>query len=385
MPGKISGHLTKVLAVELRVRVLGQRTHASNKKRRNVFGGRSLAKKKLKAIDLFAGCGGLTLGLKKAGYRVLAAVEIDPLAVETYKSNHPEVQVWGTDIRNLAASRVLARFALKKGDLDLVAGCPPCQGFSAMTTLNGKRRSTDPRNDLIFEFLRFVRVLRPKAVMMENVPRLASNYRLARFKKALRQIGYTLKAGILDAADYAVAQRRRRFILVGLSKGTPEFARPARKKLSVRDVIGKLGARTRRDALHVMRETRSEKVRQIIRQVPKNGGDRTALGAHCQLDCHKRTNGFYDVYGRMAWHGVSPTITGGCCNPSKGRFLHPTKNRCITLREAALLQSFPCTYKFSTRRGKFAVAEMIGNALPPEFIRRQAKAIAGHLIAATNG
>lgn len=92
-----------------------------------------------------------------------------------------------------------------------------------------------------------------------------------------------------------------------------------------------------------------------------------------QLECHRRSNGFYDVYGRMKWDDVAPTITAGCINPSKGRFLHPEMNRAVTLREAALLQSFPVDYRFSLRRGRFAIAEMIGNALPPLLVEKQGK------------
>ena len=103
------------------------------------------------------------------------------------------------------------------------------------------------------------------------------------------------------------------------------------------------------------------------------------MGPKYQLKCHRKCNGFKDVYGRMAWDNVAPTITGGCCNPSKGRFLHPEEDRAISLREAALLQSFPPDYDFSLRRGKFAAAQMIGNALPPEFIRRHATKLAEHL------
>ena len=100
------------------------------------------------------------------------------------------------------------------------------------------------------------------------------------------------------------------------------------------------------------------------------------LGENWKLKCHRKCDGFRDVYGRMKWDDVAPTITGGCCNPSKGRFLHPTKNRAITLREAALLQSFPVDYYFSLERGKHHAAQLIGNALPPEFIRRHAAQIA---------
>jgi DNA (cytosine-5)-methyltransferase 1 len=120
---------------------------------------------------------------------------------------------------------------------------------------------------------------------------------------------------------------------------------------------------------------RSKRVADLIRDIPKDGGSRGDLPKKRQLACHKKSDGFRDVYGRMAWDKVSPTITGGCFNPSKGRFLHPVKNRTITMREAALLQSFPRSYKFNSDIGTQAIALMIGNALPPEFIRRHALAI----------
>lgn len=126
--------------------------------------------------------------------------------------------------------------------------------------------------------------------------------------------------------------------------------------------------------MHDMPEHRTPKVMAIIKQIPKNGGSRRDLPDHLQLECHKRCNGFKDVYGRMAWNDVAPTITSGCFNPSKGRFLHPEEDRAITLREAALLQGFPRRYKFPINN-KSAVALMIGNALPPPFIAAHGKSI----------
>src|SRR5262245_32077255 len=114
-------------------------------------------KKKYTAIDLFSGCGGLTLGLKLAGFRVVAAVETDALAVETYKANHPEVLVHSNDIREVKAASLRKRLKLKMGELDLLAGCPPCQGFSALRTRNGAKQKRDKRNRLITNMLRFAR------------------------------------------------------------------------------------------------------------------------------------------------------------------------------------------------------------------------------------
>lgn len=144
--------------------------------------------------------------------------------------------------------------------------------------------------------------------------------------------------------------------------------------MTVRSAIGKLGTSAMStDPVHNHGERRSDVVRARIGGIPVNGGSRVSLAS--QLACHERTRGFHDIYGRMAWDAVAPTITSGCINPSKGRFLHPVEDRAITLREAALLQTFPLSYQFSMRKGKYAAAVLIGNALPPELVRRQAMAL----------
>ncbi len=326
------------------------------------------------ALDLFSGCGGLSLGLEQAGFKVVGAIELDQLAAETYAMNHQGGKLWVRDIRKVPVLEVMRELGLAPGELDLLAGCPPCQGFSTLTTLNGKHRMRDERNDLVLEFLRFIRGLRPKAVMMENVPGLIRNTRSARLRKELHKLGYSCEMKVLNAKDFGVPQRRRRFVLMAV-KGKNvqiDFAPCLEKEVTVREALGTLKGRTRRDQLHHMLHKPSAKVLTRIQRIPKDGGSRNDLGRRYQLDCHKRNDGFKDIYGRMHWDKPSPTITGGCFNPSKGRFLHPSKDRPISMREAAVLQSFPVDYKFSTRRGKIAVAQMIGNALPPEFIRRQA-------------
>jgi len=331
------------------------------------------------AIDLFSGAGGLTLGLKSAGFRVLGGIELDSLAAETYRLNHPEVTLFESDIRRVSVGMVLERLAIAPGQLDLLAGCPPCQGFSSIRT---RRRGTrdDERNDLIFEFVRFVDGLRPRVVMMENVPGLAADDRLGQLVRRLRRRGYRVSWDVLDAADYGVPQRRQRLLLLASRDRRLRPATPGGIRRTVEDVLrlmpppGSSG-----DPLHDHDENRSDRVREIIRQIPRDGGSRTALEPRLSLPCHTRASGFFDVYGRMAWSDVAPTITGGCVNPSKGRFLHPEQDRAITLREAAILQSFPRTYRISLRRGKYAAAELIGNALPPAFVQQQASAVYEYL------
>ncbi|SFA41610.1 DNA cytosine methyltransferase [Metapseudomonas otitidis] len=335
------------------------------------------------AIDLFSGCGGLTLGLKKAGFLVTAAVEIDSKAQETYKLNHPKVKLYNQDIRKLDPLTVLKDLNLKPGDLDLLAGCPPCQGFSRLRTKNQNTSVQDERNELVSDFLRFIALMQPKTVMLENVPALAKDSRFLLACEKLESLGYKITSQILDTADYSVPQRRKRLIMLASKTHSPSIADKSKKRITVRQALNGLeSAENTTDSLHGMGEKRSQEVRKIISLVPKNGGSRRDLPEIYQLNCHKRCKGFYDVYGRMSWEDVAPTITSGCHNPSKGRFIHPEEDRTITLREAAILQGFPKKYKFNIKHGKESIALMIGNALPPPFIAAHASALKKGLVEA---
>lgn len=331
-----------------------------------------------KAIDLFSGCGGLSQGLKDAGYEILAAVEIDSKACETYRANHPEVEILSADIRKVSAAALMRSAGLKKGELDLLAGCPPCQGFSTLRSRNGRAAAADPRNDLIDEFARLALALRPKMIMMENVPALVRYEKFTHFVDRLSAAGYQVITKVLDVSAFGVPQRRKRLILSASRLGLPRMAIEGTIRTTVRDAIGSLQpAGKSGDALHdILSKPRSVRVQTIIEAIPKNGGSRHSLPDSMKLGCHSRTTGFNDVYGRMRWDDVSPTITSGCSNPSKGRFIHPEENRPITLREAAILQSFPSDYQFVVSHGKQAIALMIGNALPPRFIAAHGFAMA---------
>jgi DNA (cytosine-5)-methyltransferase 1 len=338
----------------------------------------------LTAVDLFSGCGGLSLGLKQGGFQVVAAVEVEPKAQATYKLNHPKVRLYGSDIRRLDPAEVLREVGLMPGELDLLAGCPPCQGFSRLRTKNQKPSVSDHRNSLIRDFVRFVRVMNPKTVMLENVPALAMDRRFSRMRNELHALGFSVTVEVLDAADYGVPQRRKRLIMLASRVHQPVVATESRRRMTVREAFRFLEPRSKtKDQLHALPENRSEAVRELISMIPRNGGSRSDVGVWYQLACHKRSDGFKDVYGRMTWDDVSPTITSGCHNPSKGRFLHPTYNRTITLREAALLQGFPKGYRFDVSHGKEAIALMIGNALPPPFIAAHARALKRGLMSAT--
>jgi DNA (cytosine-5)-methyltransferase 1 len=328
------------------------------------------------ALELFCGVGGMTVGLKAAGFDVVGAIDNDPLAVAGYQANHPAVAVWCEDITRLDPVAVAAELSLRPGELDLLAGCPPCQGFSSVRTRRSGTSVPDARNRLVAHFGTWAKALRPRALMMENVPGLAGDIRLRRLVGMLERLGYGVTYGVRDAAEHNVPQRRARLVLLALLEGQVEFASPRRSRRTVRQAISHLAAPgISGDPLHDHGESRSAVVRERIAAIPPQGSLRL-MGDELQLDCHRRTRGFYDVYGRMAWDQPSPTITSGCINPSRGRFLHPDQDRAITLREAALLQSFPPKYVIPLDQGKYRAAQLIGNALPPRFVKTHARQLA---------
>lgn len=340
--------------------------------------------KKPRAIDLFCGAGGLTTGLKAAGFSVIAGFELNETAAATYKLNHKASRLFIGDLSKMDPVKVMNDLGLKQGELDLLAGCPPCQGFSTHKTRNRSSSVDDIRNDLVFEVLRYVKIFLPKTIMLENVPGLAKDKRMSKLKGELRDLGYVIDDStvkVLDAADFGVPQRRKRMILQASLFGIINEPEKIKARTTVRQSIGALPLPGfSGDELHDLPVFRSKKVLTIIENVPIDGGSRIDLPLELWLPCHiKRPNSYNDVYGRMSWNDVAPTITGGCTNPSKGRFIHPDQNRSITLREAALLQTFPKGYKFSLKRGKDYAALMIGNALPPLLIKAHAKKYIQHL------
>jgi len=219
-------------------------------------------------------------------------------------------------------------------------------------------------------------------VLLENVPGMTRDGRFFLFVERLESYGYCCKWGVIDAADFGVPQRRKRLIVIGSQVGTIDLPRKRtmQNKQTVKDYIGELKEPVEsKDRLHRMHLNCTPRIKKLIARIPVNGGSRISLGKKNQLDCHKKTDGFRDVYGRMKWDDVSPTLTGGCFNPSKGRFLHPEQNRPITMREAATLQTFPRSYHFPVELGLINIARLIGDAFPPMFARRQAEHLIKHL------
>ncbi len=341
--------------------------------------------RQLTAIDLFSGAGGLTVGLKRAGFRVVAAVEVDEEIAATYRKNHPEVKLIVKDIRKVTGKEILKLTGLKK--IDLVAGCPPCQGFSKLTD---KHHRDDARNQLVVEMARLVEELRPTACMMENVPGLAQRglSLLGKFEDKARSLGYLINRGVLQMADYGVPQSRRRLVLLA-GKGfeiplpNPTHARVVdvdsdsnmKPWVKLREVIrnqpapvllsvAKRNGGPKKFGWNVVRDLQPISLKRL--RAAKAGASRLDLPKDLRPDCHKNSTGFENTYGRMRWSDVAPTMTSRCTTPSSGRFGHPRANRTISVREAALIQTFPKTYKLETDKVETA-CELIGNALPCTF------------------
>jgi DNA (cytosine-5)-methyltransferase 1 len=337
------------------------------------------------AIELFSGCGGLTTGLEKAGFNVLSAIEIDPIASSTFSANHPQVHLINDDIKKVRASSLLRSNCLKVGELDLLAGCSPCQGFSTLRIKDSG--CDDPRNQLVFEFLRLVKSLRPKTIFMENVPGIITTHYgmniFSQLNRELMELGYSTDYRIIDTAYYGIPQFRKRFVLVGTrykrhgivlpdyTHSSPNNNGALDKPLwnTVRNAFNGVphldnGAQDPNIPLHKCSHNGELNMRRI-KSVPHDGGSRTSFPSELVLDCHKKhPDGFKDVYGRMRWDKPSPTITSGCTNITRGRFIHPEEDRGISLYEASLLQTFPKDYVF---HGNFSQKSLqIGNAVPVE-------------------
>jgi DNA (cytosine-5)-methyltransferase 1 len=339
--------------------------------------------KSLTAVDLCSGAGGVTTGYKAAGVRVLAAVDIDPVACDTYAANHADVRLMLNDLAELDPKTLLKEAGLVPGELDILTACVPCQTFSSLAR---NARSRDPRNRLVLRVADFVQGLLPRAVVMENVPLLRENRRFKVLIGRLHALGYGVWFDIVDAADFGVPQRRRRLVLIALrgvaDEGVPQLTtrhprlRGFRCRPTVRHVLAIVRRQAGKDPLARPRSGFPPLVAKRIAAIPPNGGSRTSLDEDLELACHMKLekSGAGSSYGRMRYDDVAPTLTTRCTTPSCGRFLHPKANRPITLREAACLQTFPIKYVFVG--GAMAVQEQIGNAVPP----RLARAIASIVI-----
>lgn len=342
---------------------------------------------KLKAIDFFCGGGGMSYGMKSAGINILAGIDNEASCKATYEANIGKGKFILEDVFELKESELEERLHINKDDDDLVLiGCSPCQFWSIINTDKTKSRKS---KSLLIEFSRFVKYFHPGYVVVENVPGVLRNKDesgLSHFIDWLKETGYNVHFRIHNTNDYGVPQSRKRFTLVASRIGTekvfPEV--DVNNRLVVKDVIGvhngfpkiSAGTKDKTDFLHSVPAITDITLRRL-EKVAKDGGNRLGFAndPELQLECFKgRDSSFKDTFGRLWWNKPSPTITTKFFSVSNGRFVHPEENRALSLREGAVLQSFPKDYKFYGTNHS-AIARLIGNAVPPEYAKRIGQAI----------
>lgn len=332
------------------------------------------------AIDLFAGAGGLSLGLRNAGFDILAAVDNDPAAVRTYQRNIG-THIREADIENVDGAALLKSLSIDTGECVLLAGGPPCQGFS----LQRRGSHFDERNFLVLQYVRLIEEIRPTFFLMENVGGILGRHGkhyLDALLSRTREAGYETSVRILNAVEFGVPQFRKRAFIIGQTverrnrafewpRATLEPARWMTVREAHRDLPAPpVDGSEHPDFANHYRETRLSALNiERLQHVPPGGG-RLDIPDHLQLACHRKnpTHRHHDVYGRLAWDEPAGTLTARFDSFTRGRFGHPVEDRTITLREGARLQTFPDDFVFEGSREE--VARQIGNAVPPLLAQR---------------
>jgi DNA (cytosine-5)-methyltransferase 1 len=337
----------------------------------------------VEAVDLFCGVGGLTRGLEEAGIRVRAGFDIDPCCAYPYGANN-KAKFVHKSVADLTADDINKWFT--PGSIRLLAGCAPCQPFSTMA--NSLATRDEKKWGLLGEFARLVREVQPELVTMENVPRVTNHAPYQGFIAALEELGYKVDARRLRCADLGIPQERRRFVLVASRlAGDISLKRPTVNLQTVREAIGDLpplaaGETDPNDPMHKARSLTPLNLQRIRASNP--GGTWHDWPEALRSPCHRSATGasYKSVYARMTWDRPSPTITTQCYNFGTGRFGHPEQDRAISLREAAILQSFPASYEFVPQGSPVEftnVGRMIGNAVPPRLGLFVGKTLIEHL------
>lgn len=333
-------------------------------------------------IDLFCGIGGLTHGFVKENFNVVAGIDIDETCRYAYEENNKAAFI-NKKIEDVTGEYLNSLYP--KGSKKILIGCAPCQPFSKYTSKVEK----DEKWGLLYHFARLIKEVKPDIVSMENVPDLIRHSVYKDFISELKRLEYKVIPKIVNCDEYGVPQKRRRLVLLATKSGVIELIKETHKNkpVTVRDIIGKLkpisaGETCKTDKLHKARKL--DVINELrIKNTPIGGGWQN-WPKELMLKCHKRKTGktYKNVYGRMEWSKPAPTMTTLCCGLGNGRFGHPEQNRAISLREAALFQSFPKYYKFvkSNETAKFTLGRHIGNAVPVKLGKIIAKSIKQYLI-----
>jgi DNA (cytosine-5)-methyltransferase 1 len=328
----------------------------------------SLKHQKVAAVDLFCGVGGLTHGLGRSGIEVRAGIDIDPTCRYPFEANNSAIFL-ERDVSTLSASDLEPCFV--DCDLTLLAGCAPCQPFSTYSQTD-RRRSGKLSWQLVLEFGRLVQEIEPDLITMENVSQLASHSVFKDFVAQLRN--YAVMWSVVEFASLGVPQSRKRLVLLASKLGSAGLEMPTSSypMSTVRDTIEDLppidaGESDPSDRLHVASKLSKLNLQRIRSSKP--GGSWRDWDPALRADCHGKQSGstYPSVYGRMEWDKVAPTITTQCFGYGNGRFGHPEQDRAISLREAAMLQTFPRDYKFASDSDPVhfnRLGRLIGNAVP---------------------
>lgn len=342
-----------------------------------------ISENQIAAVDLFCGVGGLTHGLIKAGIDVRLGVDLDPACRFPMEENNATTFL-EADVAKLMPSDVLAAFGESK--LTLMAGCAPCQPFSSYSQ-SVKRETPHDDWELLSSFSSLVLAVRPTLVTMENVPPLRKQQIFKDFVKALTGAGYYVDFTVVDGRNIGLPQRRQRLVLVASSLGPITIPDAAKPKVTVRDTIACLppitaGASDPADPLHTAAALSELNLSRIRHSRP--GGTWRDWPKELVSACHVRETGstYPSVYGRMEWDHPAPTITTQCYGFGNGRFGHPEQDRAISLREAAMLQSFPKDYAFVPDEKSISfstLGRLIGNAVPVLLGEYIGKALVEHV------
>lgn len=339
----------------------------------------------INCVDLFCGVGGLTHGLIKGGVRVLAGIDIDSQCRFAYEANNKSTfiekdinQITGNDLENIFGD---SKFSL-------LAGCAPCQPFSSYSR-KSNRVSKDTKWELISVFSRLVKENKPDFVTMENVPQLLDHQVFQDFLKDLKD--YSISFRVIECVNYGVPQTRRRLVLIASRLGNIDILPPSffgyDNNVTVQKAISHLpkinaGDSDLNDPLHSASSLSNLNLLRI--QSSKPGGSWRDWDKSLLAQCHRKKSGqtYPSVYGRMTWNEPSPTITTQCFGYGNGRFGHPEQDRAISLREAAILQTFPENYCFLEPNEKVSFAKfgrLIGNAVPVRLGEVIAQSFIAHL------
>lgn len=338
-------------------------------------------------IDLFCGIGGLTRGLINSGLNVIAGFDIDPTCQYTYEHNN-NVNYNIENVRNLTGADIDALY--DDDVLKILVGCAPCQPFSQMRFKLGEANAQDEKYNLLLEYGRLIQEVRPTIVSMENVPQIQDTNIFAEFLNILQTNGYQVDYRVIYCPDYGIPQTRRRFVLVGSTLGPITIIDPThnRNDIHVRDFIQELppieaGGTDPNDALHRSASLSEINLERIRHSVP--GGTWRDWPEELRCECHRKPTGqsYSSVYGRMTWEQIGPTITTQFYCYGTGRYGHPEQNRALSLREGAMLQTFPVDYDFIDPNRDFVfrdIARHIGNAVPVRLGEVIGETILAHLI-----